>query len=107
MGLRILVDHFGMPQLNQDPEAGFSALLEAENVYVMLSGNYRFSSNPEYVKNCADRLLKRKGPSRLVWASDYPFTRYRDTGLTVAGQLSQLELWVEDARSREIILKET
>lgn len=109
----IVLDHFaGLKAdkgLNQPGFATVLKLLQTGHVYVKLSASYRASKLPDY----ADlqpfvRALVAAGPSRLVWASDWPHTgsssnRSDDLSKTEAfrridsGQLlDQLAGWVND-----------
>jgi len=112
-GCKICIDHFGVP--NGEPSieesmAGFKALLEAgsrnPNLHAMLSGDFRFSDDEGVVRELAAQLLAAFGPSRVIWASDFPFTRYEQCGLSAAEQLAKLRRWVPDESAREQILSE-
>jgi len=108
----LLIDHFGMPIAEDDGfELGFESLLKAgqneSRVFVMLSGDFRFSHDQKYVQRIAQRLLTAFGPEKLVWASDYPFTRYEKLNLTVEGQLKKMETWIPNEDARKQILEVT
>lgn len=89
----IVLDHFaGLKAdkgLNQPGFATVLKLLRNGNVYVKLSAPYRASKRPDY----ADlqpfvRELVAAGPSRLVWASDWPHT---GSSAHRTGDLSKVE----------------
>lgn len=77
-GLDLVCDHFGKP----DPERGldcpgFRAIVDAGpagRIWGTVSGFYRQGGRD--VRPYADALLAALGPDRLLWASDYPFTRH-------------------------------
>jgi predicted TIM-barrel fold metal-dependent hydrolase len=77
------------------------------NIHVMLSGDFRFTDSEAEACQRAAELLDAFGASRLLWASDYPFTRYEDQGLSAAGQLQKLERWAPCPADRETILCRT
>ena len=109
-GVKVLIDHMGCPFEEQwmvFEDVILKAGHESKNIYVMLSGGYRFSEDPEYVTKCAQSLLKAYGPDRLIWASDYPFTRYEDIGLSVEGQIEKLKTWVPDEKQRQKVMYDT
>lgn len=89
----IVLDHFaGLKAekgLNQPGFATVLKLLRTGNVYVKLSAPYRASKLPDY----ADlqpfvRELIGAGPSRLVWASDWPHT---GSSANRSGDLTKVE----------------
>ena len=103
-GLDLVCDHFGKP----DPERGvdcpgFRAILEAGKsgrVWATISGFYRQGGRD--VGAYAEALLAALGPDRLIWASDFPFTRHEheiDYPMTIRS----LEHCVPDAALRQRI----
>ena len=84
---RLVIDHLGLPA---DPdlvrEPVFRAIAEAENlcqIWIKISAPYRSRASVDHVRALA-RLL---GPERLVWGSDWPWTRHeagRDFGSLLA-----------------------
>lgn len=92
--MKVCFDHFGCPSLppspSRDPGAdlhdpyeipGFSSLihlLRAGNTYVKLSAAYRLSNDPclRDVEVVAKELLKVAGYSKVVFATDWPHTRF-------------------------------
>ena len=75
LGISIVIDHLGHPEETEPPrlQSGYKAFLELlrnGQVWVKLSGTYRFPDLPEldeYVKE-----ILRVAPDRVVWASDWP-----------------------------------
>lgn len=101
----VVVDHFGMPDPRVDrDETGFGAILEAGRngrTWVKFSAPYRQAVRdlPAY----AARLLAAFGRDRVVWASDYPWTKHEE-GRSYAALLGALAEWVPDADLRGRIL---
>ena len=98
---RVVVDHFGRPDLDRPLQsAGFAALLKAprERLMVKVSGPYRvFPDRPawEAAQACAPlyrALADRLGPEGLIWGSDWPWTQH-EQGHTYGDTLSWLEIW--------------
>lgn len=102
----VVVDHFGLP----DPAAplkcrGFRAILRArpEQLRIKLSAPYRvFPGLP--VERAADRcaelsriLRDRFGSRRLIWGSDWPWTRH-ESGMTYAAALRWRWRWLDGER---------
>ena len=102
-GVRIVVDHFGVPSRDAaERSAGTDALLraiEAGRTWVKISAGFRMPF--EIATEVAARLLAA-GAERLLWGSDAPFvnheadTRYADT-------LDLYHRLVPDARIRAAI----
>jgi predicted TIM-barrel fold metal-dependent hydrolase len=107
-GVRVVVDHFGMPDPTlgtNDP--GFKRLLAhapTRRVWVKLSGAYRFS--PAVADLAAPQLRDAFKCDRLLWASDWPFTQHESTQ-TYGAQLAKLDRWVPDATERQTVLRDT
>lgn len=107
-GVRVVIDHFGMPdpaQGTQDP--GFARLLgfaASRRVWVKLSGDYRFS--PAVAQQAAPALLDAFQPDRLLWASDWPFTQH-ESSEHYATQCARLDSWVPDVTARQTVLCHT
>ena len=103
--LTVVVDHFGMPSSAADPdEIGFGAVLEAGRegrAWVKFSAPYR-QVTPK-LAGYAARLIAAFGRERVVWASDYPWTRH-EAGRSYQGLLDALSDWVPDPDLRQAIL---
>lgn len=90
LGVKVCIDHFGSPVLPQDfdPSAtiypydlqGFASLvslLQAGNTWVKLSAPYRLSKDPGMRDlHSLGRELVIKGGNRVVYATDWPHTRF-------------------------------
>lgn len=77
LGVPVVIDHLATPEKTSAPRlqpgyTEFMDLLSKKQVWVKLSGVYRFAELPElddYV-----REILRVAPSQVVWASDWPHT---------------------------------
>lgn len=104
-GVTLVVDHFGLPQTNiPHDDKGFSMLLEMakeRRVWVKMSAPYR--SPVDVLKPHVQCLFTHFGRERLVWGSDWPWTRhekkhgYRDT-------YNWLSEWIESKEDQHYIL---
>lgn len=107
-GVRVVIDHFGMPdKIAGIADPGFARLLgfaDSGKVWVKLSGAYRTSH--DIALQAAPLLLEAYGPQRLMWASDWPFTQF-ESSQQYARQLAQLERWLPNAADREKVLWDT
>lgn len=116
-GVRVVLDHFGHPDPEQDLESeGFRALLrllETGRAWVKLSAGYRLTwesrgngkPDPramEVARRTAKRLLSAVGAERLLWGSDCPFVGH-ETSVTYRDTLDHLVDWVPSARDRRRI----
>lgn len=75
-GLKIVVDHFGLPsekKPGQDPMVTTVKALKRENLYMKFSAHYRtsFDLHPH-----AQELLSALSEDRIVWGSDWPHTQH-------------------------------
>ncbi|HEY8579301.1 MAG TPA: amidohydrolase family protein [Beijerinckiaceae bacterium] len=77
-GARLVIDHYGRPTDSGSP--GFEAVLRAvdRGAWVKLSAAFR-QTPPERAPELAAILLRRIGPQRLVWGSDWPFAAFEDS----------------------------
>ncbi|KAG2001066.1 hypothetical protein GB937_010550 [Aspergillus fischeri] len=91
LGVKICIDHFGSPQLpppsiitngqfNPYTLPGFSALislLQAGQTYVKISAPYRLSKDKQLRDlGAITRELLRRAPRRVIYATDWPHTRF-------------------------------
>jgi predicted TIM-barrel fold metal-dependent hydrolase len=107
-GVKVVVDHFGMPdrQLGTNDE-GFQLLLKlgpTQKVWVKLSGAYRTSF--EIAQAAAPLLLHAFGAERLMWASDWPFTQY-ESSQSYPTQRTAIESWIPDEQMRKTVMCDT
>jgi len=100
-GVTIVVDHFGMPNAEYDPDdIGHKAILKAAEsgrVWVKFSGFYR--PNVPDIVPYAERFLEACGPDRIVWASDFPWTGHQDLH-PYQRTIDIFEEWVSDPALR-------
>jgi len=78
-GVRIVVDHLGRPNSENDINSdGFKRLLHSIDkgrTWVKVSGGYRLGPK---AMDYARELVRVAGPDRLVWASDCPFVGHEN-----------------------------
>ena len=77
LGVQVVIDHLGTPEKTLAPRlqpgyTDFLDLLSKKQVWVKLSGIYRFSELPEL--DTYIREILRIAPTQIVWASDWPHT---------------------------------
>ena len=104
-GCRIVVDHFGRPSpaLGADDPAWAQLIdLGAAGPHVVkLSAPYRLAGvDPAAL---AGRLLAAFGAERLVWGSDFPWTRF-EAGRSYRQCLDWIALWAPESADRSRIL---
>jgi predicted TIM-barrel fold metal-dependent hydrolase len=89
--VKVCIDHFGQPTLPTPSDSskavkpydlpGFVSLINLlqGDTWVKMSGQYRISKDPEMrdLEPIAMELLKM-APDRVVYATDYPHTRFED-----------------------------
>jgi predicted TIM-barrel fold metal-dependent hydrolase len=102
LGVKVCLDHFGSPTLPPLPSRprlsknpyynpyvlpGFSSLislLRQGSTYVKISGAYRISADLQALSDLEPlvlELLRVAGASRLVFATDWPHTRFEDVDI--------------------------
>ncbi|KAJ4423590.1 hypothetical protein N0V82_001756 [Gnomoniopsis sp. IMI 355080] len=103
LGVRVCIDHMGSPGLpsnvsNLDPYSldGFASLvrlLQAGNTWVKMSAAYRFSRHVDYaeVVEPIAREILRVAPSRILFATDWPHTRFE--GLDIRPWIESVMGW--------------
>lgn len=104
-GVTVVIDHLGLP-VDPDPLAhhGFRQVLDAGRdgrTWVKLSAPYR--SPVADLRPHARALLEKLGSERLVWGSDWPWTRHEDKH-DYRQTLDWLRDWVSDERDIEAII---
>ena len=77
LGLPVVIDHLATPEKTQVPrlQPGYTQymdLLSKKQIWVKLSGIYRFSQLPEM--DSYIREILQIAPTQVVWASDWPHT---------------------------------
>jgi predicted TIM-barrel fold metal-dependent hydrolase len=102
LGVRICIDHMGHPSLegikSRDPYSirGFKSLvnlLEAGSTYVKFSAPYRLSNEASYrdLEPVAKEILRVAGKRRVVFATDWPHTRFE--GLDIRPWMERVLDW--------------
>ncbi|CAK7212649.1 hypothetical protein SCUCBS95973_001535 [Sporothrix curviconia] len=131
LDVRVCIDHMGHPDLATTSEAsaayrashnpydleGFASLitlLKAGSTYVKMSGAYRFFSPKEQrptpdayeeVRPIAEEILRVAGKHRVVFASDWPHTRYDNLDITSWAEKTME--WCGDAALIEAVFRDT
>jgi predicted TIM-barrel fold metal-dependent hydrolase len=107
-GVKVVVDHFGMPDRQQGiNDVGFQRLLqfaESSLVWVKLSGAYRTSF--DIAREATPLLNQAFSAERLLWASDWPFTQHESTQ-KYETQLNAIAEWIPDEAERVTVLCDT
>lgn len=108
LGVRVVLDHMGQPGLphagyarTRDPYEleGFAAmvrLLEGGHVWVKMSAAYRIGKEEDYlgeVEPIAREILCMGGRTRVVFATDWPHTRFE--GMDVEPFVKKVVEWCE------------
>lgn len=84
LGVKVVFDHYGSPPVvNSDPTQllGWQSLIrmmQSGLAYVKISAPYRLSTDPSYadLEHMTKELLQVRGGKSVVFASDWPHTRY-------------------------------
>ncbi|KAK7744666.1 hypothetical protein SLS53_003555 [Cytospora paraplurivora] len=111
LGVRICIDHLGSPDLSLsrmsslDPYSldGFGSLvrlLQRGNTYVKMSAPYRLGKGRDFIKpveSLAREIIRVAGRTRVVFASDWPHTRFE--GLDIRPWIEHVLAWCEGDRS--------
>jgi predicted TIM-barrel fold metal-dependent hydrolase len=111
-GVRIMVDHFGRPDVKRGvSQLGFQALLEfgrSGNAVVKLSGPFRSSAEDHpyhdvdpFIAAAIDAFTLKN----CVWGSDWPFVRI-DERMDYGPALACLTRWLPDPKDRQMVLWE-
>jgi len=108
-GLRVVLDHFGQPdKVRGIDDPGFArvcSLGATGQVWVKLSAPYRIGH--AHAASAAARLVDAFGPSRLLWASDWPFTGHEATGVDYGATRRYLRGWLPDDDDRAQVAERT
>ena len=102
LGVTLCIDHMGCPSLTDDSTTdpyqipGFPSLirlLQQENVYVKFSAPYRLSKlqSQANLETIAKELLRKRGKDRVVFATDWPHTRFE--GLDIRPWMGKVLDW--------------
>ncbi|KAK6821853.1 amidohydrolase [Apiospora arundinis] len=121
LGVRVCIDHMGHPDLKTsraftktgDPYtiAGFESLvrlLQAGNTWVKLSAAYRFSASDDGFSDAAPvakELLRVAGHNRVVFATDWPHTRFEGLDIRPFIRTVLLDLCEKDEKLIERVFR--
>lgn len=103
LDVRICIDHMGSPKFpsSGDPLGveGFGALvrlLQGGQTYVKMSAPYRMSKHQDYISDAEAmaREMLRVAPTRVVFATDWPHTRFE--GLDIRPWIGSVMDWCGD-----------
>ena len=72
---RVVLDHLGLPS-NPSANREVLDLARREHVWVKISAPYR--SPGDAADHMLEQLLRHSGTTRLLWGSDWPWTRHED-----------------------------
>lgn len=104
----VVVDHVGLPASGDPDGPGVRLLRELVadgNVWVKLSGLYRFSDPPYADTDALVRGMAEAGPERCLWGSDWPHLMLGNAEMPDAGVLfDAFTRAVEDSGLRQRIL---
>ncbi|CZT24417.1 related to TIM barrel metal-dependent hydrolase [Ramularia collo-cygni] len=105
LGVKIIVDHLGHPTAKSLSDAqsahdiaGFSSLLnllKQGNTWVKMSATYRLSSDPsnKVIESLCKETLRAR-PDRIVFATDWPHTRFDN--IDVSQYLEKVLDWIDE-----------
>lgn len=103
-GVKLIIDHFGMPDPKLGVEcSGFQALIrsiEKGRTWVKVSGGYRVGK--ERAVEYGESLLRTVGPERLIWASDCPFAGHENQ-FSYQDTIDAVRAWVPTGSARDRI----
>lgn len=116
---RICIDHMGSPSLPSsrpgarpplDPYGldGFGSLvrlLRRGDIYVKMSAPYRFATHQNYIEDVEPiaRELLRAAPTKVVFATDWPHTRFE--GLDIKPWIQYVMEWCGSPKMRDRVFR--
>ncbi|MBM9594834.1 amidohydrolase family protein [Rhodobacteraceae bacterium MCCB 386] len=104
----VVIDHCGWPSSAEMSGEGIDALcrlVQGGQVWVKLSGLYRFTPRPHLESDDLVRRLVEANPGRCVWGSDWPHLLLGEAEMPDAGVLfDAFTRVVEDTQTRQRIL---
>ncbi|MFF8632398.1 amidohydrolase family protein [Streptomyces werraensis] len=99
----VVIDHLGLPAASSRSYPGSAALVRlftAQHVWVKTSAPYR--SGPDAATAMLRSLLCAGGGERMVWGSDWPWTRH-EAGRNYSATLTWLTGELSDTEARRIL----
>jgi predicted TIM-barrel fold metal-dependent hydrolase len=109
-GVRIMVDHFGRPDVKRGvSQLGFATLLEfgrTGNAVIKLSGPFRSSAQGHPYRDVDPFIaaaIEAFTLQNCVWGSDWPFVRM-DERMDYGPALACLSRWLPDEKDRRKVL---
>jgi predicted TIM-barrel fold metal-dependent hydrolase len=98
--INLVIDHFGRLKNHDCDELKLiTKSIETGQVWIKLSGWYRFDASPKIL---AQHFLDAS-KERLVWGSDYPWTQ-NEEGQSYLNCLKQLHHWVDEKYLENILI---
>ncbi|MGE7991445.1 amidohydrolase family protein [Pseudomonas sp. NPDC089554] len=107
-GVDVVVDHFGLPGADIDPENDnhrlFLHLLAEPNLWLKLSASYRSQSDLAKARRVLAQVRQAAGGlQRLLWGSDWPNTQFEQQ-TSYAEQYAFFEALLPDTTERRQVL---
>jgi predicted TIM-barrel fold metal-dependent hydrolase len=109
-GVRILIDHFGLPDISGGPsQPGFQAVLDLgrnAGAVVKLSAPFRLTNQPPPYGELGPyvvALLDAFGFERCIWGSDWPFLGM-PRAIDYGSLPHALDNWIPNHQERELVL---
>lgn len=118
LGVKVCIAHFGAPDMRRwesyPSDASkvpgmqhLTALLsQADNTWVKLSGHYRYDPSADSMAGteAIAKLLLKTARHRMVFASDWPHTRFE--GLDVKPFVSKCLDWAEEFDAKDLVFRD-
>ena len=89
----VVIDHLGLPGVSASADRAVLGLIRREHVWIKASAPYRSPAGA--AARMLDRIVAERGPDRLLWGSDWPWTRH-ESGRTYPEGLAWLRERVRD-----------
>jgi predicted TIM-barrel fold metal-dependent hydrolase len=118
LGVKFCIAHFGAPDMKRWTSYPSDAskvpgmqhlttlLSQADNTWVKLSGHYRYDPSVDSMAGteAIAKLLLRTAKHRMVFASDWPHTRFE--GLDVKPFVSRCLDWTEELDAKDLVFRD-
>ena len=102
-GVKLVIDHFGVPEKNFAHDPGLQAILRAlqnGRTWIKLSAPYRTTGSD--MMDLSRTFLSAAGAERLLWGSDWPWTSHENR-FTYRDTIKWFEEWIPERAVREAI----